>query len=98
MLDEHYGVVIMFDTLSKEFYSLKQAPAENVAEFGVCLSQQIQILPLEYPGRIQQEHVGKIKWDHFYEGLSPKFRHMLVHKETLITPPTTQNCSPQLRN
>ena len=24
MLDEHYGVVMMFDTLSKELYSLKQ--------------------------------------------------------------------------
>ena len=30
MLDEHYGVVMMFDTLSKEFYSLKQGLGENV--------------------------------------------------------------------
>ena len=39
----HYGVVMMFDTLSKELYSLKQGSGENVAEFGVCLSQQVQI-------------------------------------------------------
>ena len=35
MLDEHYGVIIMFNALSKEIYSLKQGLSENVAEFGV---------------------------------------------------------------
>ena len=36
-LDEHYGVVMMFDALSRELYSLKQGVGENVAEFGcVC--------------------------------------------------------------
>ena len=60
-LDEHYGVVMMFDTLSKELYSLKQSPGENVAEFGVHLSQQVQILQSEYLGRIQQEHVEEMK-------------------------------------
>ena len=54
-LDEHYEVVMMFDALSKEIYSLKQGPGENVAKFGVQLSQHIQILQSEYHGRIQQE-------------------------------------------
>ena len=53
---------------------------ENVAEFEVCLSQQVQILQAEYPSRIQQEHVEEVKWDHFYEGLSPEYRWMLSHK------------------
>ena len=44
MLDEHYGDVMTFDALSKEVYSLKQGMGENVAEFGVCLSHQVQIL------------------------------------------------------
>ena len=74
MLDEHYGIVMMFDTLSKELYSLKQRSGENVAEFGVHLSQQVHILQLEYPGRIQQEHVEEMKEDHFYEGLNPKYQ------------------------
>ena len=56
-LDEHYGMVMMFDALSKELYSLKQGSRENLAEFGVWLLQQAQILQLEYLGRIQQEHV-----------------------------------------
>ena len=53
---------------------------ENVAEFGVHLSQQIQILQMEYPSRIQQDKVGEVKQDHFYEGLNPKYWQMLAHK------------------
>ena len=38
MLDEHYGVVMTCDTLSKELHSLKKGSRENVADFRVCLS------------------------------------------------------------
>ena len=69
-----------FDALSKDLYSLKQGTGENVAEFGVHLSQQVQILQTEYPCRIQQEHVEKVKWDCFYEGLSPEYWWMLALK------------------
>ena len=69
-----YGVVMTFDTLSKELYSLKQGMEENVAELRVYLSQQVQILQTEYPGQIQQEHVEEVKWEHFYEGLSPEYQ------------------------
>ena len=80
ILYEHYGVVMMFDTLSKEIYSLKQGSGENVAEFNMCLSQQVQILQLEYLRRIQPKHMEEMKWDYFYEGLNPKYRQMLAHK------------------
>ena len=33
-LDKHYGIVMMFNTLGKELYSLKQGSGENMAEFG----------------------------------------------------------------
>ena len=65
MLDKHYGVVMTFYTLIKELYSLKQGMGENMAEFGAHLFQQVQILQTEYPGRIQQDHVEEVKWDHF---------------------------------
>ena len=65
MLDEHYGMVMTFDALSKELYSLKQGSGENMAKFGVHLSQQVQILQSEYLGRIQQEHIEEMKQDHF---------------------------------
>ena len=49
-LDEHYGVIMMFDALSKELYSLKQGLGENMAEFGVqSVPQQVQILQSEFP-------------------------------------------------
>ena len=73
MLDEHYGMVMMFNNLSKEHYSLKQGSGGNVAKFRVHLSQQVQILQSEYLARIQQEHVEEMKQDCFYEGLNPKY-------------------------
>ena len=81
LLDKHYGVVMTFDALSKELCSLKQGSGGNVAEFRVCLSQQVQILQSKYPGRIQQEHIEEMKWDCFYKGLNPKYWQMLVHKD-----------------
>ena len=59
MLDKHCVVVMMLNVLSKELYSLKQGLSENVAEFGVCLSQQVQILQSEYPGRIASQNTWK---------------------------------------
>ena len=79
-LDKHYGVIMSFDTLSKELYSLKQGSGENVAEFGWCLLQQVQILHSEYPRRIQPQHVEEMKCDCFYEGFNPKYWWMLAHK------------------
>ena len=74
MLDKHYGVMMTFNALRKELYSLKQGMGENMAEFRVCLSQQVQILQMEYPGRIQQKHVEEVKQDCFYKGLSPEYQ------------------------
>ena len=60
-LDRHYGMVMMFNTLSKELYSLKQGSGENMAKFGVCLLHQVQIHLLDYLERIQQEHKQEMK-------------------------------------
>ena len=80
MLDKHYGVIMMFDALSKELYSLKQGLNENVAEFRVCLLQQVQILQLEYPGRIQPEYVKRWSAITSMRVLIPNIRQMLAHK------------------
>ena len=80
MLDEHYGVAMTLDALSKELYCLKQGMGENVAEFRVCLSQQVQILQMEYPHRIQPDHVEEMKQYCFYKILSPEYWQMLAHK------------------
>ena len=80
MLNKHYGMVITFDALSKEPYSLKQGLGEIMAEFRVHLLQQVQILQSEYLGRVWQEHIEEMNWDHFYKGLNPKYQRMLSHK------------------
>ena len=49
MLDECCGVVITFNVLSKELYSLKQGMGENVAKCRLHLSKQVQILQMENP-------------------------------------------------
>ena len=51
-----------------------------MAEFRICLCQQVQILQTEYPSRILQEHVEEVKQDHFSDGLSPEYWQMLAHK------------------
>ena len=79
-LDEHCSVVNTFNVLGKEHYSLRQGTGENVAKFKVCLSQLVQILQMEYPSRIQQEHVEEVKPDCFYKSLSPEYQQMLAHK------------------
>ena len=88
MLDKHYGIVMTFKALSKELYSLKQGMRENMAEFGVCLSQQVQVLQMEYPSRIQQENVEEVQWDHFCVGLSTEYWQMLAHKVNRENPVT----------
>ena len=97
-MDKHFGIEMMSNTLRKELLSLKQGSGKNVAEFRMCLSQQVQILQSEYPGRIQQEHVKDMKQDHFYEGLSPKYRYRLNHKvddkHLLVTP--LASCSSEI--
>ena len=82
MLDEHYGMVMTFDTFARRSIPSSKVPGRiwPSAKFGVCLAQQVQILQSEYPGRIQQEHVEEMKQDHFYEGLNPDYQCMLAHK------------------
>ena len=44
------------------------------------LPRQVQILQLEYLGRIQPEHVEEVKHDCFFEGLNPEYWWILAHK------------------
>ena len=80
MLDKLYSIMMTFNAVSKELYSVKQGMGEKMAEFVVHLFQQIQILQMKYPSRIQQEHMEEVNWHHFYRGLSPEYWQMLAHK------------------
>ena len=93
MLEKYYGMVMTFDALSKELYCLKQGSGKNIATFGVCLSQEVQILQLEYPGMIQKEHIEEMKPDHLYEGLNPKYHKCWPIMLMVSTLPDTPTCS-----
>ena len=41
-----------------------------MAELEYVCFKQVQILQTEYLSRTQQELMEKVKWDHFYKGLS----------------------------
>ena len=69
-----------FDALSKELYSLTEGLNDNLAEFSIYLSQQVQILQSEYLAGIQQEHMEEMKHDHFYEGSKAEYWQMLAYK------------------
>ena len=57
MLYKHYGVVMMFDTLSKEFYSLEHRFREKVVEYEVHLSASP-----DNPSQSTQEGFGLNMW------------------------------------
>ena len=62
ILDEHYDVVMMFQALSKELYSLKQGSYENMAEFGVCLSQQVRVSRKDPAGAHGGDEAWSLLW------------------------------------
>ena len=75
MLDEHYGIVMTFNALSKKLY-----PTSRELERMWLSLEYICHNRFRYSRwKIQQEHMEEVKWDHFYEGLSPKCQQMLAH-------------------
>ena len=97
-LGEHYGIMMTFNALSKQLYSLEQGMGENVPEFRVCLSQQVQILQMEYPSRTQIEHVEEVKQDCFYEGLNLSIDKYWPTKLMVKILSPILNCSKQPRS
>ena len=78
MLDKHYGIVVTFHAISFIPSSRKWEKMWLSLEY-VCF-KQVQILQTEYLSRTQQELMEKVKWDHFYKGLSPEYWQMLAQK------------------
>ena len=49
ILDEHYNNVKALDVLNKELFQMRMADKETVLDWGVCLSQHLQILAASFP-------------------------------------------------
>ena len=71
ILDEHYNNVKALDALNQELFQMRMADKETVLDWGVCLSQHLQILAASFPDRFPPESVAELKRDRFY-GRLPK--------------------------
>ena len=49
ILDEHYNNVKALDALNQELFQMRMADKETVLDWGVCLSQHLQILAASFP-------------------------------------------------
>ena len=49
ILDEHYNNVKALDALNQELFQMRMADKEMVSDWGVCLSQHLQILAASFP-------------------------------------------------
>ena len=81
ILDEHYNIVKALDALNQELFQMRMADKEAVLDWGVCLSQHLQILVASFPNRFPPEHVAELKRDHFYGRLPKRLKAMVAYLE-----------------
>ena len=66
ILDEHYNNVKALDTLNQELFQMRMADKEVVSDWGVCLSQHLQIVVASFLNQFPQERVAELKRDWFF--------------------------------
>ena len=71
ILDEHYNNVKALDALNQELFQMRMADKETVLDWGICLSQHLQILAASFPDHFPLDCIAKLKRDRFY-GRLPK--------------------------
>ena len=79
ILDKHYNNIKALDTLNQELFQMRMADKETVLDWGVCLSQHLQILAASFPNRFPLEHVAKLKRDWFYGKLPKRLKVMVAY-------------------
>ena len=79
ILDKHYNNVKALDTLNQELFQMRMADKETVSDWGVCLSQHLQILATSFPNRFPPECVVELKRDRFYGRLPKRLKAMVAY-------------------
>ena len=79
ILDEHYNNVKALDTLNQELFQMRMADKETVLDWGVHLSQHLQILAASFPNQFPPECVAKLKRDQFYGRLPKRLKVMVAY-------------------
>ena len=77
ILDEHYNSVKALDALNQELFQLHMGKKEMISDWGVHLSQHLQILAVSFPEHFPPDHMAELKHDHFYSRL-PKWLRAMV--------------------
>ena len=94
ILDEHYNNVKALNALNQELFQMRMADKETVSDWGVCLSQHLQILSASFPDQFPPDCVAKLKRDRFYGGLPKRLKAMLAY---LTVGPQVRTYSDYLR-
>ena len=71
ILDEHYNNVKAHDALNQELFKMRMADKETMSDWGIHLSQHLQILAASFPDRFPPDRVAELKRDRF-NGRLPK--------------------------
>ena len=79
ILDKHYNNVKASDALNQELFQMRIADKETVSDWGVHLSQHLQILVASFPDRFPPECVAKLKRDQFYGRLPKRLKTMVTY-------------------
>ena len=79
ILDEHYNNVKALDALNQELFQMRMADKETVSDWGIHLSQHLQILVASFPDRFPPECVAELKRDWFYGGLPKRLKAMVAY-------------------
>ena len=79
ILDEHYNNVKALDALNQELFQMRMANKETVSDWGVHLSQHLQILAVSFPDQFLPDHVAKLKRDCFYGRLPKRLKVMVAY-------------------
>ena len=79
ILDEHYNNVKALDALNQELFQMRMADKEAVSDWGVHLSQHLQILVAFFPDQFLPECVAELKRDWFYGRLPKKLKAMVAY-------------------
>ena len=79
ILDEHYNNVKALDALNQELFQMRMANKETVLDWGICLSQHLQILVASFPDWFPPDRVAELKRDHFYGRLPKRLKVMVAY-------------------
>ena len=79
ILDEHYNNVKALDALNQELFQMRMADKERVLDWGVHLSQHLQILVVSFPDLFPLEGVAEPKRDRFYGRLPKRLKAMVAY-------------------